>query len=196
MLFIGFQKIDTYPLGYWYLDMCTYQSQKIIIRQLLHCIFLFCHHNVKTQYKKKKLLGSIFQKLCPILGCYVYDNVFEGWGVVGVKFTTLVFIFLLIPSLSMKQGSLFCFVVMRSTEPGCFRSCSCCLWKALDEEGCMGLVPWWCFGLVVQQKFLNIKWFLSWKLNWIVVENFGGIGMCLLCRWKDLDEQDLIKFSW
>jgi hypothetical protein len=85
---------------------------------------------------------------------------------------------------------------MRSTEPGCFRSCSCCLWKALDEEGCMGLVPWWCFGLVVQQKFLNIKWFLSWKLNWIVVENFGGIGMCLLCRWKDLDEQDLIKFSW
>ncbi len=29
----------------------------------------------------------------------------------------------------MKEGSLFCFVVMRSTEPGCFRSCSWCLWK-------------------------------------------------------------------
>jgi hypothetical protein len=43
--------------------------------------------------------------------------------------------------LSMKgEGSLFCFVVMRSTEPGCFRSCSWCLWKALDEEGRMGLV--------------------------------------------------------
>jgi len=28
---------------------------------------------------------------------------------------------------------LFCFVVMRSTEPGCFRSCSWCLWKALDS---------------------------------------------------------------
>ncbi len=26
--------------------------------------------------------------------------------------------------LSMKEGSLFCFVAMRSTEPGCFRSCS------------------------------------------------------------------------
>ncbi len=24
---------------------------------------------------------------------------------------------------------------------GCFRWCSWCLWKALDEEGCMGLVP-------------------------------------------------------
>jgi hypothetical protein len=36
---------------------------------------------------------------------------------------------------------LFCFVVMRSTEPGCFRSCSWCLWKALDKEGCMDLVP-------------------------------------------------------
>jgi hypothetical protein len=42
---------------------------------------------------------------------------------------------------SMKEGSLFCIVVMRSTELGCFRSCSWCLWKALDEEGCMGLVP-------------------------------------------------------
>jgi hypothetical protein len=50
---------------------------------------------------------------------------------------------------------LFCFVVLRSTEPGCFRSCSWCLWKALDEERCMGLVPWhlelWCKS--------------SWRLN-------------------------------
>ncbi len=44
--------------------------------------------------------------------------------------------------LSMKKGSLFCFVLMISIELGCFRSCSWCLWKALDKEGCMGLVPW------------------------------------------------------
>jgi hypothetical protein len=44
-------------------------------------------------------------------------------------------------NLSMKEGSLFCFVVRRSTKRGYFRSCSSCLWKALDEEGCMGLVP-------------------------------------------------------
>jgi hypothetical protein len=39
----------------------------------------------------------------------------------------------------MKEGNLFCFVVMRFTERGCFRLCSWCLWKALDEEGCMAL---------------------------------------------------------
>jgi hypothetical protein len=33
------------------------------------------------------------------------------------------------------------------------------------------------FGIAVQ-KFLNTKCFLHWKLNQIVVENFGGIGMC------------------
>ncbi len=48
--------------------------------------------------------------------------------------------------LSMKEVSvfslvLFCFVAVRSAELGCFRLCSWCLWKALDEEGCMGLVP-------------------------------------------------------
>jgi hypothetical protein len=36
-------------------------------------------------------------------------------------------------SLSMKQGSLFCFVLMRCTKPRCFRSCSWSLWKALQE---------------------------------------------------------------
>ncbi len=30
---------------------------------------------------------------------------------------------------------LFCLVVMRSRELGCFRSCSWCLWKALDKRG-------------------------------------------------------------
>jgi hypothetical protein len=49
------------------------------------------------------------------------------------------------------------------------------------------------FGLAVQ-KFLNIEWFLHWKLNNIVAENFGGIEMCLWCCWKDLDEQDLMEF--
>jgi hypothetical protein len=43
---------------------------------------------------------------------------------------------------------LFCFVLfvlMISIEPGCLRLRSWSLWKALDEEGCMGLVPpLWC----------------------------------------------------
>jgi len=41
--------------------------------------------------------------------------------------------------LSMKEGNLISFVVMRSIVLRCFRSCSWCLWKALDKEGCMGL---------------------------------------------------------
>jgi hypothetical protein len=35
---------------------------------------------------------------------------------------------------------LFC-TYMRSTKPGCFKSRSWSLWKALEEEGSMGLVP-------------------------------------------------------
>jgi hypothetical protein len=46
----------------------------------------------------------------------------------------------------MKEGSLFCFVVMRSAEPGCFRSCSWSLLKALDERGAWAWFPdlWTC----------------------------------------------------
>jgi hypothetical protein len=49
-------------------------------------------------------------------------------------------------------GSLFCFVLlcfvsMRSTELGCFRLCSWCLWKALDEERCIGLDSMTCLDL-------------------------------------------------
>ncbi len=57
--------------------------------------------------------------------------------------------------LSMKQGSLFvlfCFVLMRSTEPGCIGSCSWSLWKALDEVGLFGKlltrIGAWAFGSV------------------------------------------------
>jgi hypothetical protein len=55
----------------------------------------------------------------------------------------------------MKEGSLFCFVVMRSTKLGCIRLCSWCLWKAFDEEGYMGFGSI-TFGLAVE-KFLNIE---------------------------------------
>jgi hypothetical protein len=32
--------------------------------------------------------------------------------------------------------------------------------------------------------------------NSSMAENFGGIGMCLWCCWKDFDEQDLVEFIW
>jgi hypothetical protein len=91
----------------------------------------------------------------------------------------------------MKEGSLFCFVVMKSTKPRCFRSCSWCFWGSFQQGGVHGLGST-TFGLVVQ-KFLNIEQFLHWKINKIIAENFRRIGMCLCC-WKDLDEQEIMEF--
>jgi hypothetical protein len=63
--------------------------------------------------------------------------------------------------LSMKDGSLFCFGVTRSTKPWCFRSSSWCLSKALHEEGCMGLIPW----------HLDLQCKSSWILNDFFTKN-------------------------
>ncbi len=81
-----------------------------------------------------------------------------------------------------------CFVVMRSTEPGCFRSWSWCLWKALVvKEVCtvFDSMTFWTFGAKV----------LEYSINFFT-EKFGEIGMCLGCCWKDLDEQEFMEFIW
>jgi len=67
-------------------------------------------------------------------------------------------------NLPMKQGSLFCFVVMRSTVLGCFRSCSWCLWKALNKEGCMGVVPW-CLDLQCKSSWILNDFFTKKKIK-------------------------------
>ncbi len=72
----------------------------------------------------------------------------------------------------MKEGSLFCFIVMRSTEPGCFRLCSWCLWKALDGGGVHGLGSM-TFGLCGVQKFLNIP---KKKTRFLEGKFSGGCG--------------------
>ncbi len=59
---------------------------------------------------------------------------------------------------------------MRSTKPGCFRSCSWCLWKTLKEEGCMGWVPW----------CLDLRCKSSRILNWMI----SSLRMKLNCSWK------------
>jgi len=95
-----------------------------------------------------------------------------------------------------KVVCLFCFVLfvlMRSTEPGCFRSCSWSLWKALERRS--GLVWFhgiWTYGAKVLEYgmifSLKIKFNFSWK--------FWRKWNMALCCWKDLDEQDLMKFIW
>ncbi len=42
----------------------------------------------------------------------------------------------------LKVVCLFCFLLMRSTEPQCFRSCSWSLWKLLRRRGASALVSW------------------------------------------------------
>jgi len=77
--------------------------------------------------------------------------------------------------LSMKEGSLFWFVVMKSTKPGCFRSCSWCCWKVLDERGAWAWLHgvWTCGAKVLAYwmiSSLKIKLNRSWKFqkNWNV----------------------------
>ncbi len=102
-------------------------------------------------------------------------------------------------SLSMKQGSLFCFVVMRPTEPGCFRLCCWCLWKALNEEGCTELGSMM-FGRMVQ-KFLNMEWFLQSKLklnrSWRFQRNWN-VPLVFLERswWAGFNGIYLVRFGF
>ncbi len=100
--------------------------------------------------------------------------------------------------LSMKEGSLFCFVVMRSTVPGCFRSCSWCIWKALDEEVCMGLVP--CHldlqcksSWILNDFFTEIKLNHSWNFrrNWNVPLVFSERSW-----WARFNEIYLVRFGF
>jgi hypothetical protein len=111
----------------------------------------------------------------------------------------------LVKYLSMKEGSLFCFVVMSPTSLGCFRSCRWCLWKALDDEGCTGLVGstrkgawawfhgvWTCHAKVLEYwmiSSLKIKLNRSWKFrrNWNVH---------LVLFKKILFSKDLMEFIW
>jgi hypothetical protein len=86
------------------------------------------------------------------------------------------------PSIYLWRKVVFCFVLfvlMRSTELGCFRSCSWSLWKALNKEGASA----WFHGI------WTCGCRSSWILNDFFTEIFGGIGMCLWCCWKDLDEK-------
>jgi hypothetical protein len=65
--------------------------------------------------------------------------------------------------LSMKEGSLFCFVVMRSTKLGCFIIVFLVSFESSRRRG-LHVLGSMAFGLAVQ-KFLNIEWFFHWKIK-------------------------------
>ncbi len=73
---------------------------------------------------------------------------------------------------------------------GCFRLCSWSLWKALNEQGCIGLVPW-CLDVWCKSSWI-LNDFFHWKLNYLV--RFGFRIQLILshtywfksdfCHWK------------
>jgi hypothetical protein len=109
---------------------------------------------------------------------------------------------------------LFCFVVMRSTKLGCFRSCSLYLWKALNEEECMGLVPWrldlqckssWIlneepYWMISSVKIkLNYSWKFrrDWNVHLVLLERswwagFNGIYLV----WFGFTMREILIFQW
>ncbi len=92
------------------------------------------------------------------------------------------------PKLSMKEGSLFCFVVMRSNEPECFRSCSWCLGKGLDEEGCMGfgsmtfglcgakVLEYWMISSLKIKLYRTWKFWRNWNVPLVLLERSWWVG--------------------
>jgi hypothetical protein len=78
----------------------------------------------------------------------------------------------------MKQGSLFCFVTLKSTK--CFMMCSWYLWKAFDEEvhqlglRLVGTMVW---KLLMIEPFFQLKW------NKIEIEKIIVIWVCTWCVW-------------
>jgi hypothetical protein len=104
--------------------------------------------------------------------------------------------------LSMKEKvvCLFCFVLYLwdPPKPGCFRSCSWSLWKALDDEGCMGLVPW---RLDLRCKVLEYWMISSLKINlncsWKFRRNWT-VPLVLLERswWAEFNGIYLVRFGF
>jgi hypothetical protein len=86
-----------------------------------------------------------------------------------------------------KVVCLFCFVPMRSIKVGCFRSHAWSLWKALDKEGCMGLVLW---HLDLGEKVF--EYWMSSLLNQIKLEL--KISECV--RYEFLSDFCCWKFKW
>jgi hypothetical protein len=93
--------------------------------------------------------------------------------------------------LSIKECSLLYLVLMRSTEPGCFRLRSWSPWKALKEEGALAWFHgvWTCSAKIVEywmifslKNKLNCSWnfWRHWNVPFVFLERswwagFNGI---------------------
>jgi hypothetical protein len=95
--------------------------------------------------------------------------------------------------LSMKEGSLFCFVCHAEISQTTVLHAT--LLVSLESSQWVG-VHWLglrLFGAMVW-KLLIIELFSQWKLNKMKTENWIGIWGSSWCRWKVLGQSDLIEF--
>jgi hypothetical protein len=93
-------------------------------------------------------------------------------------------------NLSMKEGSLICFVLFCSYEIHRTRMLQIVFLVGFStRRGAWAWFHdvWTCCAKVLEYWMISLL-----KLNQIVAENFGGIWMCLWFCWKDLDEQEFI----
>jgi len=91
--------------------------------------------NLQKYHLVENLIINTFSKIQLSASCF-YSIVYSV-GTGRNMYMCCVYIYLW-----RKVVCLFCFAVMRSTKPEYFRSCSWCLQKAFNDEGCMGSVPW------------------------------------------------------
>jgi hypothetical protein len=87
--------------------------------------------------------------------------------------------------LMAKPLVLFClYKFIRSTELGCLRSCSWSLWKALEEEGCMGLAhAVWTRGAKVFQYWTNFSLKIKLNRSWKFWRSWNVLLMLLEKSW-------------
>ncbi len=113
----------------------------------------------------------IFGKLSPNLDQKNLDFTYTQdilWEKKGPKFTGFQDYFF--SNLSLKEGSLFCFVVMRSTKPGCFDRVLGVFGKLLTRRGA------WAWSMTVFGKLLTRRGAWAWSMTLgLAVQKFLNI---------------------
>jgi hypothetical protein len=89
----------------------------------------YCHENLKIYISGFYIMKWVAMRLYLCKWCY------SLFWLVGYTFYDNIYLW-------RNVLCLFCSVLMRSTQPWCFRLCCCSLWKALKEKGCISLVSW------------------------------------------------------
>jgi hypothetical protein len=103
--------------------------------------------------------------------------------------------------LSMKEGSLFCNYEIQDASDRVLGVLSWCVWKVLDEVGCMGLVPWhldlWCKSSLKIK--LNCRWIFwrNWNVPLMLLERswWAGFNQIYLVR-LGFTMWEILIFKW